>query len=126
MSTLSATANNSYLRDTDGANNAFTGNIPRLEGDSTYAGVTLSIQKQADASEVTVSDEVLRLIAMNRGWARNYSIIHNLARNPKTPIPTAMNILLRIRTKDLQNLSQNRNVSETVRRQAHRLFRGSQ
>lgn len=69
----------------------------------------------------TVSDEVLRLIAMNRSWARNYSIIHNLARNPKTPIPTAMNILLRIRTKDLQNLSQNRNVSETVRRQAHRL-----
>ncbi|HEX5887092.1 MAG TPA: hypothetical protein VFY61_00255 [Pyrinomonadaceae bacterium] len=69
----------------------------------------------------TVSDEVLRLIAMNRSWARNYSIIHNLARNPKTPIPTAMNILLRIRTKDLQTLSQNRNVSETVRRQAHRL-----
>ncbi|HEY0728617.1 MAG TPA: hypothetical protein VGD38_11140 [Pyrinomonadaceae bacterium] len=69
----------------------------------------------------TVSDEVLRLIAMNRSWARNYSIIHNLARNPKTPIPTAMNILLRIRTKDLLTLSQNRNVSETVRRQAHRL-----
>lgn len=69
----------------------------------------------------TVSDEVLRLIAMNRNWARNYSIIHSLARNPKTPIPTAMNILLRIRTKDLLQLSQNRNVSETVRRQAHRL-----
>ena len=69
----------------------------------------------------TVSDEVLRLIAMNRGWARNYSIIHSLARNPKTPIATAMNILLRLRTKDLLTLSQNRNVSETVRRQAHRL-----
>jgi hypothetical protein len=69
----------------------------------------------------TVSDEVLRLISMNRSWARNYSIIHNLARNPKTPIPTSMNILLRIRTKDLQNLSQNRNISETVRRQANRL-----
>ncbi len=34
----------------------------------------------------TISDEVLRLIAQNRGWARNYSIIHNLARNPRTPI----------------------------------------
>jgi hypothetical protein len=33
-----------------------------------------------------------------------------------------MNILLRIRTKDLQTLTQNRNVSEAVRRQAHRLF----
>jgi regulator of extracellular matrix RemA (YlzA/DUF370 family) len=69
----------------------------------------------------TVSDEVLRLIAMNRSWARSYTIIHNLARNPRTPIPTVMTILLRIRTKDLQSLSQNRNVSETVRRQAYRL-----
>jgi regulator of extracellular matrix RemA (YlzA/DUF370 family) len=69
----------------------------------------------------TVSDEVLRLIAMNRSWARNYSIIHNLARNPKSPVPTVMNILLRLRTKDLQNLTQNRNISETVRRQAQRL-----
>ena len=69
----------------------------------------------------TVSDEVLRLIAMNRSWARAYPIIHNLARNPRTPIPTVMSILLRIRTKDLQTLSQNKNVSETVRRQAFRL-----
>jgi hypothetical protein len=69
----------------------------------------------------TVAAEVLRLIAMNRAWARSYTIIHNLARNPRTPIPTAMNILPRIRTKDLQQLSQNRNVSETVRRQAYRL-----
>ena len=73
------------------------------------------------ASMRTVADEVLRLIAMNRAWARQYPIIHNLARNPRTPIPTVMTILLRIRTKDLETLSQNRNVSETVRRQAYRL-----
>ena len=69
----------------------------------------------------TISDDVLRLIAMNRAWARAYPIIHNLARNPKTPIPTVMNILPRIRTKDLKNLSQNRNVSEADRRQAVRI-----
>lgn len=73
------------------------------------------------ASMRTVADEVLRLIALNRSWARSYPIIHNLARNPRTPIPTAMNILPRIRTKDLANLTQNRNVSEGVRRQAYRL-----
>ncbi len=73
------------------------------------------------ASMRTVADEVLRLIALNRSWARSYPIIHNLARNPRTPIPTAMNILPRIRTKDLTNLTQNRNVSEAVRRQAYRL-----
>ena len=69
----------------------------------------------------TVADEVLRIIALNRSWIRSYVVIHSLARNPRTPIPTAINILPRIRTKDLQNLAQNRNVSEAVRRQAYRL-----
>ncbi len=70
----------------------------------------------------TVSDEVLRLIAHNRAWARSYPIIHNLARNPRTPIATAISIMPRIQTRDLQNISQNRNVSEAVRRQAQRLI----
>lgn len=69
----------------------------------------------------TVADEVLRLIALNRAWARSYPIIHNLVRNPRTPIPTAITTLPRIRTRDLQQLTQNRNVSEAVRRQAQRL-----
>jgi hypothetical protein len=69
----------------------------------------------------TVTDEVLRFISLNRAWARSYPIIHNLVRNPRTPIPTAISILPRIRTKDLKNLTQNRNVSEAIRRQALRL-----
>src|ERR1051325_7119544 len=73
------------------------------------------------ASMRTVADEVLRLIALNRNWARSYPIIHNLVRNPRTPIPTVISTLPRIRTKDLKNLSQNRNVSEAARRQALRL-----
>ncbi|MGB9180346.1 MAG: hypothetical protein WCB68_14025 [Pyrinomonadaceae bacterium] len=73
------------------------------------------------ASMRTVSDEVLRMIGLNRAWARSYPIIHNLVRNPRTPIATAITILQRIRTRDLQNISQNRNVSEAVRRQAYRL-----
>jgi hypothetical protein len=73
------------------------------------------------ASMRTVADEVLRLIARNRSWARSYAIIHNLCRNPRTPIPTVIGTLPRIRTKDLQNLVQNRNVPEMTRRQAQRL-----
>jgi hypothetical protein len=70
----------------------------------------------------TVSEEVLRLIGMNRAWARSYTIIHNLARNPRTPLATAVNILPRIQQKDLKALSENRNISEGVRRQAYRLI----
>jgi len=69
----------------------------------------------------TVCDEVLRLIGMNRAWARSYPIIHNLCRNPRTPLATAIHVLPRIRTKDLKSISLNRNVSEAVRRQAYRL-----
>jgi hypothetical protein len=69
----------------------------------------------------TVAEDVLRTIALNRAWARNYPIIHNLARNPRTPLPTAIQILPRLHTRDLQSLSQNRNVPESVRRQAFRL-----
>jgi hypothetical protein len=69
----------------------------------------------------TVSDEVLRLIGANNAWARSYPIIHNLARNPRTPMATAVHILPRIRTKDLKAIANSRNVSEAVRRQAYRL-----
>jgi hypothetical protein len=69
----------------------------------------------------TVAEEVLRLIGMNRAWARSYAIIHNLARNPRTPLGTAVHILPRIQAKDLKALSENRNISEGVRRQAYRL-----
>jgi hypothetical protein len=69
----------------------------------------------------TVATEVLRLITLNRAWVRLYPVIHNLARNPRSPIPLVIGILPRIRTKDLLNLSQNRNVSEQVRRHAQRL-----
>jgi hypothetical protein len=73
------------------------------------------------ASMRTVSADVLRLISLNRTWTRSYLIIHSLARNPRTPIPTVIDILPRIRTKDLHGLAQNRNISEAVRRQATRL-----
>jgi len=73
------------------------------------------------ASMRTVANEVLRLIALNRNWARQYPVIHSLVRNPRTPLPTAISIIPRIRTKDLITLSQNRNVSEAVRRQATRI-----
>ncbi|MEO6391641.1 MAG: hypothetical protein ABIP75_07290 [Pyrinomonadaceae bacterium] len=70
----------------------------------------------------TVADEVLRLVGSNRAWARVYPIMHNLVRNPRTPLPTSINILPRILTRDLKAITQNRNISEAVRRQAQRLL----
>lgn len=73
------------------------------------------------ASMRTVPEDVLRLIAINRNWARNYMIMHKLAQNPRTPIANVMTILTRLQMRDLAALSKNRNVSDAVRRQALRL-----
>lgn len=70
----------------------------------------------------SVNEDVLRMIAINRQWNRSYTIIHNLAKNPRTPIANVMNVLPRIQLKDLNSISKNKNVPEAVRRQAKRLY----
>ena len=69
----------------------------------------------------SVTEDILRQIAASRQWSRSYSIVHTLARNPRTPIANVLNILSRLQLKDLNALSKNRNVSDAVRRQALRL-----
>ncbi|MEP6704850.1 MAG: hypothetical protein ABJB34_08600, partial [Acidobacteriota bacterium] len=66
----------------------------------------------------SVTEEILRQIASNRQWSRSYAVIHNLARNPRTPIHNCMNILSSLQLKDLTAISKSRNVSDAVRRQA--------
>lgn len=69
----------------------------------------------------SVTEDVLRNVANNRQWSRCYPVIHNLVRNPRTPIANVLTILPRLQLKDLAALSKNRNVSDAVRRQALRL-----
>ena len=70
----------------------------------------------------SVPEDVLRQIAINRKWARNYNTAHNLARNPRTPIANVISILVRLQMKDLNNLAKNRNVPDAVRRHSLRLI----
>lgn len=74
----------------------------------------------------SVPEDVLRQIAINRSWARNYSIMHKLVQNPRTPLSNVMTILTRLQLRDLQALTKNRNVSDAVRKQALRLFTARQ
>lgn len=73
------------------------------------------------ASMRSISEDILRQIANDRQWSRSYVIVHNLSRNPRTPIANVMNILSRLQLRDLAALSKNKNVSDAVRRQALRL-----
>jgi hypothetical protein len=62
------------------------------------------------------------LIAINRNWTRSYAVIHNLVRNPKTPVALTLNFLNRIQSKDLRVLGQNKNIPEVIRTMANRMF----
>ena len=48
----------------------------------------------------------------------SYSVVHNVVRNPKTPIAIAMNNLARLVTRDLTQIVRDRNIQEVVRRNA--------
>jgi hypothetical protein len=75
------------------------------------------------ASRASLSDEVLRLISMNRNFRRNYTVVRNLINNPKTPVDVSLHLLPTITALDLKALAANKNVPETLRNSANRLQR---
>jgi len=62
-----------------------------------------------------VGEDVLRIIAMNRSWMKNYGIMLGLAKHPKTPPAISMSLVARLNEKDQKALSVDRNVPEAIR-----------
>jgi hypothetical protein len=80
-------------------------------------------EMEAYASLKNVSEEVLRLIAMNRAFIKNYSVARALINNPRAPIDVSLPLLSRINEKDLKGLSLNRNVPEVIRGMAAKMIK---
>jgi hypothetical protein len=72
-------------------------------------------EMEAYASMKNVSEEVLRLIAMNRAFIKKYVVARALLNNPRAPIDVTLSLLPRMNEKDLKGLSLNRNVPEVIR-----------
>lgn len=70
---------------------------------------------EAFARMGNVSEDVLRIIANNRAWTKNYSVVSALTKNPKTPPAIAMQLVQRLNDRDMKALSTDRNVPEAVR-----------
>jgi hypothetical protein len=49
--------------------------------------------------------------------------MHNLVKNPRTPVPIAMRNIPRLSLRDLGQLKMDRNVSDAVRQHALRVHR---
>ncbi len=79
------------------------------------------VEVESFAKMANVTEEVLRTIAMNRMWTKNYGVIAGLAKNPKTPPAISMNLLQRLNERDVKMLTMDRNVPEAVRLAARRI-----
>lgn len=75
------------------------------------------------ASMKNVSEEVLRLISMNRAFIKSYSVARALANNPRTPLDVSLPLIPRLNDRDLKGLGLNKNVPETLRTMAIKLYK---
>ncbi|MGH9684322.1 MAG: hypothetical protein ACRD4S_12025 [Candidatus Acidiferrales bacterium] len=75
------------------------------------------------AAMANLTGEVLRLISMNRNFIKNYTIAKNLVKNPKTPLDISLHLLPRLTSTDLKLLVTNKNIPETLRTAANKLYR---
>ena len=78
---------------------------------------------EAFAKMANVAEEVLRAIAINRTWMKNYGVVAGLTRNPKTPPGISMQLVQRLNERDLKMLTTDRNVPEAVRLSAKKFLR---
>ena len=78
---------------------------------------------EAFASMSSLTEEVLRLIANNRNFRKNYTVVRNLINNPKAPLDVTMHMLPMLNAVDLKRLTTNKNVPDTLRTTAFKLQR---
>jgi hypothetical protein len=76
---------------------------------------------EAFARMGNVSEDVLRVIASNRTWTKNYGVVLGLTKNAKTPPAISMQLLHRLNERDTKAISTDRNVPEILRLAARKI-----
>jgi hypothetical protein len=61
-----------------------------------------------------VTEDVLRIIALDREWTRSHQIKLNLVTNPRTPFAFAAKLIMHLREHELKALAKSKNVSGAV------------
>lgn len=74
----------------------------------------------AMAKNRSLAGELLRIIAEQRDWIRNYSVRLALVQNPKTPLQVALGLLPGIHERDTRLIAKSRNVASVLQAQAKR------
>ncbi len=75
------------------------------------------------ASQRNVLEAVLRAIPLKRRFIKNYAVMRNLVFNPRTPMDISLGLMKNLLVQDLRNLSGNKEVADTIRKLALRMFK---
>jgi hypothetical protein len=75
------------------------------------------------ASQKNVLEAVLRQIPMKRRFVKNYNVVRNLVANPRTPLDISLGLMKNLLVADLRNLSANKDVPDTIRKLALKMFK---
>jgi hypothetical protein len=99
------------------------------DGTKVVALAVLEAPKLADgevekfASQKNVLEAVLRQIPLKRRFMKNYIVVRNLCANPRTPLDLGLGLMKNLLIQDLKNISANKEVSETIRKLALKMYK---
>jgi hypothetical protein len=80
-------------------------------------------EMESFAAMKNIQEAVLRVIATKRNYIKNYGVLRTLVNNPKTPLDVALPLLAHLLLKDQRAVAVNKNVNETLRKMALRMWR---
>ena len=75
------------------------------------------------ALQKNVLEAVLRQIPLKRRFMKNYIVVRNLVANPRTPLDLGLGLMKHLQPQDLKNISGNKEISETVRSLALKMYK---
>jgi hypothetical protein len=99
------------------------------DGSKLVAEAVLQSPKVTDSEIETfagmknVQEGVLRNIARNHKFMKNYAVVRTLASNPRAPLDLSLTLMNHLLVNDLKALSMNKNVPETLRKLALKKFK---
>ncbi len=73
-----------------------------------------------------IAEDILRHIAKNKEWIKNYSIKYNMITNAKTPLPMSLKMLDSLFDKDLSKIAKSKNVPSALASAARRKIEAKQ
>ncbi len=80
-------------------------------------GEVLAVAKNRSASE-----ELIRLILLNRDWLKIYDMKKALVHHPRTPLQQAIKFMGFLSEKDIRELSKSKNVTQVIVNNARRML----